>query len=391
MLKKMISLFILVLVLVFLGGCGNDSLLEVRIIEDHQALGLEIPQFPRIDWNFGVDGFLIEVLNGSTGEVEQTIEFSDYKRFGSLEVNGNYHILRTWQMDEEYQSFISEFLIFDKNFNLVESFRIDQNSVAYSKSIGSNPQLSLNETGDWLIYLWESASDFAGPSHIYTYNFNNHELISVTEVESLFNSLYLIESSYKLAFTVTHGFGGDWFKDVEFRFIDLETFEEEIVFQIEDISHPQVSAVGKFLLADIIANNGVREAVLIHSQTNEVSRIPFGYEDSLHGNPDLTMDGELMFIFQHEFRGRELSDIVSWIRLHDTNNGEVVFEYQLINENTLAIGEVVVDIEFLNIDEDIYLIRAIIFEEEVTGSGYEIVFEIVDIRFEYIVIEIVRD
>jgi len=391
MLKKMNLLFTLVPILIFLGGCGNDSSVEIRIIEDYQALGLEIPPHPHFDWVFGRGGFSIQVLNGSTGEVEQLIEFSDDKQFESLQVSSNYHILRTWQMDEENQSFISEFFIFDKNFNLVESFMIDQNSVAYTKSIGFNPQLVMNETGDWLIYVWESAGDFDGLSQIYTYNFNNHELISVAEVESLFNSLYLIQSSNKLAFTVGHGFGRDWLERVEIHFLDLETLEEEIVFQVENVDHPQISAVGEFLFADITSANEDREAVLLHSQTNEVRRIPFGYEDSLHGNPDLTLDGDLMFIFQHEFKGREFSDVVSWIRLYDTNNAEVVFEYQLINEDTLAIGEAVADIEFLNIAKDIYLIRARIFMEEVTRSDNEIIFEVADIRFEYIVIEIVRD
>lgn len=71
------------------------------------------------------------------------------------------------------------------------------------------------------------------------------------------------------------------------------------------------------------------------------------------------------------------------MRLYNAGTAEIEFEYLLIKKNSMEEGESLFNVDFLNLDENIYLIRA-----HIAVGLSESNFVGISRRFEYIVVEI---
>jgi len=415
MLRKINLILMLAFSSVFLVGCNEEENtmedgINVRIIEDFDVDGFDIPPYFHLQfgcWNWG--GFR-QVLNGLTGEVENIIEFSEYHRFGNWcfpQPIGDYYViyvnLFNTQEPDVAQTIASEFFIFDQDFNLVEEFMFSvDDAIDIMMKIGFPlPQtIGQNETGEWLGYTVG-----LGGNNIYAYNFHTHEIFQVVYLNNaVTEGSFLMPNINKLAFILMHDFG----ERVEFGFIDLETHEVTMIHEAENIrlSHPNqlqpIAPTDEVWLVNLITGSEEhpeREALMIHPLTGEVRTFPIREDDFTWrgdesyfrwvSDASITLDGSWLLIQANEF-SEELvegwcgSNATSTVRLYDTQTTELIFEYLLIDEDTLSIGESLSSgASIIQLEENIYLIRQSI------GTGItEESFEPTGIRFEYIVIEI---
>lgn len=425
MIKKVnLVLMLLLLPAILLIGCNSDengdrtttsSRIEVRIIEDFESLGLDVPLYYHIKWinRPGIESQLIpQILNGLTGEIEKAFEFSDYHRVQYYPIPfGDYYILpvslgNNPYLDGETMTVGIEYFIFDQNFNQIDSFilSMDEENMDVISKVDGFRQVGQNELGEWLIYGVGGNVD-----RIYVYNVSTSEIIQIAQFDGFVGGLCLMSDVNKLAFTLGQGlFGFGWQEHLEFGFIDLETHEISIVHQVENALLPRLAdpfdpmfPVGEALLVNITTGNdeqSAREVLLLYPLTGEVRTIPIGADDywNLEGygylstfSTNTTMDGR--FILKNMLEqnaplidGWSHSNLLLTVELYDTQTSKVVFEYLLIDADTLALDESMRGANLIPIYENIYLIRARIFTGQTETDA-----SIGAIRFEYIVVEIV--
>jgi len=412
MLKKINLVLILAFVSIFLIGCNGEehtanSGIEVRIIEDFDLHGLDIPPYIL----FGCEGRIlglsdsIQVFNGLTGELENIIE-SDIPRGCVLQPYGDYYLIVINHHEGLYVP--NEYFILDQDFNLLEEFKFSRDDaiVIFSRRGFSPPQrIGQNEVGEWLGYIVGSDGE------IYTYNFLTHEIVQIAHLNGMRWEVFLMPDINKLAFMLMNDF--DWqegimFERIEFGFIDLVTHEMTMMYEIENVRGPYIHyplrpvPMGEFLLATFTSSEEQqeREALMIYPLTGEVRTILIREDDfSWRGDENYsrwifdvstTLDGRWLLMQAQEY-GEMIEDwcfsnATSKIRLYDTQTTELIFEHLLIDEDTLKLGESPASLaSIIQLEENIYLIRQPIG----TGRTMEQSFVATDMRFEYIVIEIV--
>ena len=417
MLKKVNFVLIAVLAFVLLVGCHEeesslDPGINVRIIEGFDVHGSEIlPYFRSIRGIWG-EGSYIQVLNGLTGEIENIIEFNEYRRFHNWhfpQPYGDYYIVLISLFDgyepDTAQQIDIEYYIFDQEFNLVEEFTITPWSEAWLRVGSPMPQtMRQNEAGEWLGYTINLDGEIS------TYNFHTNDIIQIAHLNdfSFLWDLFLMPDVNKLAFMLADEFGFYEPTHVEFGFMDLDKHEITMVHEAESIMPPH-----QFLSFQPIAPRGEvwlhnlsgfdtqeREVLTIDSLTGEVRTFPIREDDFTWrgdesyfrwiSDASITRDGKWLLMQASEegelVEGWCMSNTTKQIRLYDVETGDVIFEHLLIDEDTLSLGEwLSSDASIIQLEENIYLIRQSIS----TGLTEETFFAPTGIRFEYIVIEIV--
>ena len=375
MLKKISYILIVILALTILSGCSAEEenyWPRVRILESTETFEFDLPNYTYFyigAGDFPFEEHYLRVLNGWTAEIEKTLEFNRYQWVLSQQTVGDYHVI---QVNDVNLPSSFEFLILDKSFNIIESFTIYQaeDGVLFSMLFntgwfGERPIVK-NETGEWLVYL-VSHNTALGFSRFYTYNLNNRELTPIFEIDipalgTMGSDLHLISGTNQLAFTI---FYSDWVEerivnDIEYWILDLETFEAELVFQTDGFNEPGVTVIGEYLVISNRLGGDLTEVevIFIHSLTRDMHVISLeGYQWI---NPISTEDSQLLFTanFNWDWPGLTVQ-----VRLYDIETAEVIFEYEFIDENTLTSDETLWQVEFLNIEKDIYMIRARIVRE----------------------------
>lgn len=413
MFKKVGAILILMLTSILLAACnskqGNTSYrVEVRIIEDFATRGLNLPSYFHLDWR----GDSLQVLNGLTGEVEKIIEFNEYQRFSQFpQPFGDFYIIPVELLDSLYediaQVIATEYFIFDQDFNLVEEFVILSNEGTFDiiSRIGSSTAriVGKNEIGEWLGYgvSWDH-------HHIYAYNFNTSEILPIAHLNGFIGEIHLMAEANKLAFVLRQGISRDG--SAEFGFIDLETFEVDIVHKSENVIWPTivnwwqpVPPTGEFLLVNMSADRETqpeREVFLLQPLTGEVRTFTFREDDYFWrgdenyfrwiNDANITLDGKWLLMQDFEWSGElvegwSASNITSRVRLYDAQTSELVFEHLLVDVDTLDLGEELMNnANIIQIEENIYLIR-----ESISIGRTEQSPSPLGIRFEYIFVEIV--
>jgi len=395
MFKKVSSALILALLLI---GCSEDHSeqivtaegIEIRVIESFEELNL--------DPLYHISGFNLSMLHSSnrlTGEIRATFELeAPYEIIWKMQIIDNYYVAEVWSGDEAEdllpgqtpQPIVIEFLIFNESLDVVETFRITEEDERIFSLISWNWNKQLaSQNGEWLVYFshinWAFGSTVM---EFYAYNFHTQELTLMSEIEGsnfVVGDLHMMSSINQLAFILQH-WVGEIPSHVELGFIDLGTFETNIVYSTDIFNSAMMDVFGEYLVVfenwpdeDTLES----EVILIHSLTGEIRNIPLsGYRTVW---PSLTTDSQLMFTSLTDWSNPERP--TSRARLYDTQTADVVFEYMLIDENTLNENEGIIGFDFYNIDENIYIISAEIGEYDNRG------WELERIRTEYMIIEIV--
>jgi len=340
-----------------------------------------------------------------TGELENTTEFNVQEGSCVLHAYRDYYIIVVNRFGDLFIP--NEYLILDQDFNLLEEFKFSRADALdiFSRRGFSPPQIiGQNEAGEWLGYVVSSDGE------IYTYNFHTHEIVQIAHLNGFQWEVFLMPDVNKLAFMLMNDF--DWqdgiiSERIEFGFINLDTLEITMMYETEHIrdlyyiDYPlNPVPMGEFLLVTRGAQQE-REALMIYPLTGEVQTITIREDDfSWRGDENYarwfhdastTLDGRLLLMQAIELGGIIedwcWSDMTSQIRLYDSQTAELIFEYLLIDEDTLKLGESLAShANIIQLEENIYLIRQTI------GTGRTIEQSIVatDIRFEYIVIEIIE-
>lgn len=301
MIKRVSTILMLIFVCNFLVGCTGDeattnSQIRVRIIENYETLGIEIPPF--LCFGFGDD---LRIINGATGEVERILELDENRQVHPPEAVGDHFIVLVdvgELNDGEWINIATEYLIFDQNLDLIEEFIIssdDEAAILMSDSV----QIGQNEVDEWIIYSASLLNLSDHHVYIYAYNFNRQELTLLSEIHSDHIMpdvvIRLMPDINKLAF-MTVPRANEWLDNVAFGFIDLETLEVEIAFQAENVRGSWITALGEVLIIEKETQAG-REIGLIHAQTGEVKIVPINENDYdlLLGSASTTLDGQLLF------------------------------------------------------------------------------------------------
>jgi len=409
MLKKVNLILILAVAFVFLVGCNGveqttNSGINVRIIEDFDMQDLDIP--PSVQTNCWRIYGSIEVLNGLTGEVENSIKFDRLGNWCFPQLFGDYYITFERILDEYDLDIIlaAELLIFDRAFNLVEKFIMNEDVV--SEINFSNQTIGQNEAGEWLGYMIGSNGE------IYSYNFHTYEIIQIAHLGGEKREIYLMPDANKLAFVLTHElefiFPEGILADIEIGVIDLDSHEITMMYEVENMMlsffpDPVMASIDEFLLVTLTIGGEEqpgKEVFMIHTSTGEIRTIQIR-EDDFSWRADESYDrwifdantilDERWLLMQSAEVSSDIyniwsrSDMTSTIRLYDTQTGNVIFEHLLIDEDTLDHGETLsARASVIQLEENIYLIRQSIATGEVTE---QLPFP-TDVRFEYIVIEI---
>lgn len=420
---KIISIAVILMLTFVLSGCNDNenvtnSLIEVKIIEDFEALGLEMPnylwhsfteatlngEFHEIFWA----GQSLTLSNGLTDEIEATFKVDAGQRIDierGLRVEDYYFVkVISSDNDDPWTPTVIEILILDKNLTVVESFNItEENGVAFS---GEQLGVERNEAGEWLIYLIEYLWP-ADDTRIYTYNLNTSELKRLLEMGAGKEALLFMPDTSQLLFSITHWIGnGEEIDYIEYGLLNLETLEVEMIPQsITDdgswVRTPLVDGYLVFTSTKWIDEDGVvledellmqlrtdeetvvtaviETAFLFHLPTGEYQTISL--EDYRVSFVHWT-DGQILVTSTSESADGHVLNVTSRVMIHDIHTGELVFEYTLINGD-LAEDEALEGIEFFKLADDVYLIRARvqtgINETNLLPTGR---------RTEYIVIEI---
>lgn len=394
MLKKMGYTLILALLLV---GCSNEHKepneqiatittadgIEIRLIENFEDLNLESP------YHIFADSMsTIYLSNRITGEIKTVFEVESYQNIFNLQALDNYYVITVWSGDEVdiavagsvSEPFAVEFLVFNKDLNIIDSYRLTQeDDEPIFSMLPWDTQLA-KQDGEWFIYFWRSNWSFDF-TELLVYNLNTQDLSSIVEIDgsNFVITSNMIPSTNQLAFTSTY-FDGESVSYVEVGWIDLDTFEINIAYSTDVFNSPMSDVFGEYL---VVFDNWIEgdklesEAVILHLLTGEVRKIPLeGYQTVW---PTLTVDGEIMFTSLTDWTDPNQS---TRVRLYNIQTTDVVFEYMLIDEETLSENEALFSLEFFNIDEHIYMIKADI--GEVNEMGHSVG----SIRSEYLIIEI---
>jgi len=404
MLKKMVYVLFLAFIL---SGCNENPNkqiataegIEIRIIEDFEALELEQPY--RI---YTPNPRTLHLSNVLTGEIKTIFEFETYREIISSEVQaiaGYYSVMVISGDDTHFATtgfvsdlFAVEFIIFDDNLNILEAFRIteEDGSIFSSLLMSFGDNQIVKQDDEWLV-KFNSTNWMFGQmeKYFYSYNLNTQELTLMTEVEgsNFVGNMHIIPMTNQLSFVLTH-FESEMISHVEFGFIDLDTFELNIVYSVDTPTTPVTNVFGEYLvISEIWIDEDALESevVLIHSLTGEVTKVPlFGYR-SVWSSLALTSNNRFLFTTrrEYEYPHPNWSKCITRARLYDVQTGDIAFEYMLIAEDTLNENEETGNFTlFSNVAENIYIISVDIWEVDDLGI------DIGRIRVEYMIIEIVE-
>jgi len=424
MLKK-ISIVLFLMLTFILSGCNDDELavnsqIEIRVIEDFEALGLEMPPYLWISFDeasFGREfheilfaGQSLKVSNGLTDEIEAVHEINAGRYIEWLHTVEDYYVVKVISNDNDdpWTPTAIEILILDKSLNVVEIFNHSkENDILFSGySLLQQLRIERNEAGEWLVFFIENiwSVDY---TRIFTYNLNASELTSFLELDAEKDVLFFIPNTNQLLFRITHWIGNNERIDyVEYGVLNWETLEVEMIPRsiTDNGSWVRTSLADKYLVfvsTQWVDEDGLvvegelliqlhedEETILtLEIETAFLFHLPIGTYRTIsledyRVSDVLATDGHLLFTASLEPTDGHLLNIISRVMIHDIQTGELLFEHALINAN-LGEDEALEGIEFLNLADDIYLIRAHIqtgiIEENLLPTGR---------RTEYIVIEV---